>query len=242
MKKITPKPTDSIPEKLLNKVTNCSQEVSWTSPKEVKQKLIQLYHQKCAYCEQSVEYLEIEHFRPQKKYPWLTYSWDNLLPVCRACNGAKSMQFPIENEPVSCNETDLANIHFLTPQYNRIEGALLLHPEYDEEVEHGWIFNIVGEIAENQISNKKILTAIRTCKLNRQTLVEQRNRVVKELVEKLRDIIHRNHSDKEKAKRDIYSEIDFFIKKSQQDRTDFTIFRKYIIKIFLRELLLKELL
>ena len=38
-----------------------------------------IYNSKCAFCEQKVEELHIEHFRPKKIYYWLTYSWDNLL-------------------------------------------------------------------------------------------------------------------------------------------------------------------
>ncbi|MGJ7515033.1 HNH endonuclease [Pseudomonas baetica] len=65
---------------------------------EVKQKLHQLFHGKCAYCETFYSAngpVDVEHYRPKgavaedPKHPgywWLAMKWENLLPSCIDCN------------------------------------------------------------------------------------------------------------------------------------------------------------
>lgn len=65
---------------------------------EVKQKLHQLFHGKCAYCETFYSAsgpVDVEHFRPKgavaedpplSGYWWLAMKWENLLPSCIDCN------------------------------------------------------------------------------------------------------------------------------------------------------------
>jgi len=71
---------------------------------DVKQKLTEMFHDKCAYCESFYSVtglLEIEHFRPKAQvqqarsvpnsrtgYYWLAWDWNNLLPSCHNCNCA----------------------------------------------------------------------------------------------------------------------------------------------------------
>lgn len=94
---------------------------------EVREKFDELFHGKCAYCEQdysSTQPVDIEHWRPKGKadrknrpemkpgYYWLAATWENLLPSCIDCNRSrrqklpgggiqklgKQNQFPIRNE------------------------------------------------------------------------------------------------------------------------------------------------
>ncbi|ULO04734.1 hypothetical protein H1230_16325 [Paenibacillus sp. 19GGS1-52] len=69
---------------------------------DVRQKLTELFHRKCAYCESfyaGTGLLEIEHFRPKAEvkqardvpkqrtgYYWLAWEWKNLLPSCHNRN------------------------------------------------------------------------------------------------------------------------------------------------------------
>lgn len=65
---------------------------------EVKRRLEQLFHGKCAYCEtyySASAPVDIEHYRPKGAvsedpahpgYWWLAMRWDNLLPSCIDCN------------------------------------------------------------------------------------------------------------------------------------------------------------
>lgn len=60
---------------------------------DIKDALISASHHKCAFCEckpGESGNIEVEHFKPKSLYPQMAFSWDNLLPVCRKCNEAKS--------------------------------------------------------------------------------------------------------------------------------------------------------
>ncbi len=60
----------------------------------IKTSLLSSSNGKCAYCECSLEkesnYMEVEHFEDKKNYPDKVVLWENLLPSCKKCNGAKS--------------------------------------------------------------------------------------------------------------------------------------------------------
>ena len=85
---------DEIPEILLSK-----NEDAWKD-RSVLEGLKKIYHGKCAYCEQKTETLEVEHYRPKNKYPWLKNEWSNLLPVCIPCNNSKRDSFPIKEHHI----------------------------------------------------------------------------------------------------------------------------------------------
>lgn len=64
--------------------------------------LCRMQHRKCCYCE-SIEvstHNDVEHYRPLSLYPWLGWTWANLLFACRACNqsGGKFDHFPLADE------------------------------------------------------------------------------------------------------------------------------------------------
>ena len=65
---------------------------------QVKQRLEELFHGKCAYCETHYapsSPVDVEHYRPKNSpaeeldhpgYWWLAMDWENLLPSCADCN------------------------------------------------------------------------------------------------------------------------------------------------------------
>jgi len=71
----------------------------------IKAPLLYSSHGKCAYCECSLEtesnYMEVEHFEDKSNNPDQVVDWENLLPSCKKCNGAKGthdvMADPIVN-------------------------------------------------------------------------------------------------------------------------------------------------
>lgn len=91
-------------------------------PKEIKDKLLPHYrhqdiqkglfdssHQKCAFCETKPGEsgnIEVEHFAPKSIYPNLTFSWENLLPSCRKCNGSKGTHDTLIKPIINPYETD----------------------------------------------------------------------------------------------------------------------------------------
>lgn len=108
---------------------------------DVRVALMRFSFNKCCFCEQILtlatalavpdDSFSREHFRSKSKYWWLAYSWDNLLPVCTVCNGAKQDIFDINGTFRSYLPTDLANIHTLTEIYNDFEQPNYIHPEFD---------------------------------------------------------------------------------------------------------------
>lgn len=60
----------------------------------IKSTLLASSNSKCAYCECPLDkdsnYMEVEHFADKKNNPNLVVEWDNLLPACKRCNGAKA--------------------------------------------------------------------------------------------------------------------------------------------------------
>lgn len=69
----------------------------------LKQVLLDLSHGKCAYCEARLgtesKYVEVEHFEPKEQYEEKVLLWDNLLPSCKRCNGAKGAH-DVLSEPI----------------------------------------------------------------------------------------------------------------------------------------------
>jgi len=67
--------------------------VVWDKP-YIKKRLLEMSHQKCAYCEcllvpEKSQYMEVEHFWPKKPFYEKVVEWENLLPSCKACNSKK---------------------------------------------------------------------------------------------------------------------------------------------------------
>lgn len=60
----------------------------------IKEPLLDSSFKKCAYCEcdltSASNYMEVEHFEDKKHNPDKVVTWENLLPSCKKCNGAKS--------------------------------------------------------------------------------------------------------------------------------------------------------
>lgn len=87
---------------------------------QVKRKLAELFHNKCAYCEtfyNASAPVDIEHYRPKGSvseapghsgYWWLAMSWDNLLPSCIDCNRRRKQRL------VSISSS-LAKLYSATP-------------------------------------------------------------------------------------------------------------------------------
>ncbi|ELA4928479.1 HNH endonuclease [Vibrio vulnificus] len=69
-----------------------SKKAVWNNEK-IKSALLLSSHGKCAYCESPLttesNYMEVEHFEDKKHNPNKVVVWENLLPSCKKCNGAK---------------------------------------------------------------------------------------------------------------------------------------------------------
>lgn len=155
----------------------------WTDP-TVRSSLLKLFHQKCAYCEQKfaagMSGLNVDHYRPLwhasgneadggdaiDHYAWLAYEWNNLIPSCRECNGAKSNAFPTSNDRAMPLAT--------WSQCDRVEKPLLLNPCRDKPSAH-LCYSLSGEC--HALSERGAAT-IWTLGLNRPDLAERRRSAI----------------------------------------------------------------
>lgn len=107
------------------------------------------YYSKCCYCESQLTGQEVEHYRPksQKEYWWLVYSWDNLMPICSACNKTKGSKFPVSRQKISnpkATITELKHAQDLIEEYNKEEEPVFINPEHDTISEDAFVFTQKG--------------------------------------------------------------------------------------------------
>lgn len=220
----------------------------------VRKRLRKLYHEKCAYCESKIDlasFVErIDHYRPKNKiqdeplhegYYWLGYEWSNLMPICEKCNRQKSNQFPISPTGIRIfNPTLLPNsqLDMINCKPNSLpllnEQAYLLHPEIDTPEQH-IIFLPNGKAKALGIRGEK---TIEICKLNRTELIIQRNKVINNLISKIRKLIHDYISNRIEYKTLEYSIYQLFDKlvsaqkpQNKYSRLGYFLFHKFDIFI-----------
>jgi uncharacterized protein (TIGR02646 family) len=150
---------------------------------EVKETLLQLYHNKCAYCEQKLNKGHIAHYRPRNQYRFLTLEWSNLLPVCDVCSKNLGREFVITGEKF--DNFSIEKISENQANYPTLleEKALLIHPELYPENTNGSIKSISYHF--KYLENGYIIGltqegvhTIDKLQLNRADLVERRNEVI----------------------------------------------------------------
>lgn len=166
----------------------------WSPGGEVRMALMQLFHQKCAYCESPLESggnqrPNLEHFRPKANarnprdgqvdpdhYWWLFYEWENLYVCCQECNVNKRDQFPVLGARVSMGA------------WRRIiptkELAFLLDPCLDDPAQH-LSFSEDGRVKAILPGDGTYFTmrgeeTIQILGLNRDSLVRARRLVARE--------------------------------------------------------------
>lgn len=180
--------------------------------KSVVNKLLAIYHHKCAYCESYEPEPEVEHYRPKKRvtgevhhgYYWLCYEWSNLLPACHDCNKQRSKgnHFPVEGSrmisPVFNGAViDLAENLLTSRSLDTNEVPLLLNPEYPGFSPFFFFkINSNGEFEPLQgfgtLNYRKAETTIKTMRLNRdKLLLGVRKRAIRRFMMRLKIIVYK---------------------------------------------------
>lgn len=142
---------------------------------EVKTKLKDMFHKKCAFCESFISHIsygEIEHFKPKSVYPNLCFDWDNFLLSCSVCNGKanKGDKFPLAaNGGPFINPTIENPDDFFSFEYDRNLNKFIVIPK--------------GERA---------ITMLGIIKLNREDLVEHRSRELSKITNTIALIIQKD--------------------------------------------------
>lgn len=164
----------------------------WSPGGEVRMALMQLFHQKCAYCESPLgsgggQRPNLEHFRPKANarnadgkvdpdhYWWLFYEWENLYVCCQECNVNKRDQFPVRGARV---DMDAWRGNMLA-----VELAFLLDPCLDDPAKNlsftmdGRVTPVPGDTVFFTMRGEE---TIRVLGLNRESLVKARRLVARE--------------------------------------------------------------
>lgn len=182
--------------------------------KDVREKLKNLYHNKCAYCETFEPEPEVEHYRPKKRikeqkghkgYYWLAYERTNVLPACHDCNknGVKGNHFPIEGKRVEQplfsvdGEIDISANHLMS-DFLQKEKPLFLNPETPGFNPFSYFqFNSAGRFLPNQPNGsfeyRQAEMTIEIVQLNRDKLyANYRKMKIRKL---FNDILKQYHKD-----------------------------------------------
>ena len=199
--------------------------------KDVKKALEELYHNKCAFCETNVERWDVEHFRPKSLYPWLAFSWDNLLLACPTCNGNKSNHFETITKRAKFEPKDLKNIHNLSKKYDAIENNKFIHPELETDIEDKIKFDKDGKIFTK---DERLQYTIDTCKLAREKLNIERKKQVLDTYEKTVMSLFIVFEDDEKNFKKAIDAVNTTFKEQAETLTNnFRAFRRFAVKNFI---------
>jgi len=219
------------------------------SDQKTREALAAYYLGKCAYCENNEYEAQIEHYRPTGKsrkdgghegYPWLCYEWSNLLPSCHDCNrgGAKGTRFPIlgirvAHYPLTDEGSPNTDAFKVNHTLMLTEKPMLLHPEIDNP-RHFFKFDSEGKIFGTDTSARGNKTS-EICRLFRQNLCVARQRIVDDVLDRVRNhllLFESDHLDKQglsAALEQIFIEMK---EKAYDIKESFTLFRWYFFEHF----------
>jgi uncharacterized protein (TIGR02646 family) len=193
---------------------------------DIKNKLKEIYHGKCAFCEQKVEQLHVEHFRPKSFYYWLAYSWDNLLPACPRCNEHKGENFELNGARCSFedNEINLRNINNLSAGYDLSEQPKMVNPEIIDPSMY-ITFSKDGKI---DAADTHFKYTIRCCQLDRNYLNDERRKILDTFKNEIRAAFV-DSKNKEEQLHAIEVLVRQFIRRANDPSNEYVAFRKYAV-------------
>ncbi|MEK4196120.1 HNH endonuclease [Paenibacillus sp. FSL L8-0323] len=158
----------------------------------IKDALFDMSNGKCVFCEcklgEESKYMEVEHFHPKSLYPDEVIEWENLLPICKRCNGKKlnhdTKAHPIVNPTVNIpkDHIKLNNYRFIGIDELGKEtiAVLALNDQKRLLLPRVFIGNQISEILEDLTERTKELRCFR------EISTRQKNNIIGR-VEKLLD-------------------------------------------------------
>ena len=195
---------------------------------DIKIALNNIYHCKCAYCENKIEQYHVEHYRPKKTYYWLAFSWDNLLVACATCNIEKGQKFDLDGpqETFTNIEANIRNINTSSAGYNRNEQPRMVNPE---------VINPAGHIRfqRNGIiesDHPRFIYTIRECAIDRDSLNDLRRHLLEVFERDIRSALIDNQAT-EDQEAEIRTIVRKFIRDSNDIELPFLGFRRYSISV-----------
>ena len=193
---------------------------------DIRNELVKIYHNKCAFCEQKVEQYHIEHFRPKNIYYWLAYSWDNLILSCPYCNTYKGTHFEIKGKRAKCPSTKkLNNINTISREkYDLQEKPKFVNPEVSDPTPH-LIFKKDGNITSD---NADYAYTIQKCKINRKYLNDERRKILDEFKRNVESELYVSKTI-EDQKNSLGVLIRCFMNNAMNEDNEYLAFRNYAI-------------
>jgi uncharacterized protein (TIGR02646 family) len=197
-----------------------------------------IYKNKCAFCEQRVEQLHVEHYRPKKIYYWLAFSWDNLIMACPTCNQSKDVNFELEGDPVKFDNTEdnIRNINYSSRKYDSQERPKMVNPEITDPAEQIQ-FTRDGLIKSN---NVRFEYTIKKCNLDRKYLNDERRKILDVFSRGIRSALIENANPADQQS-EISTIIKKFIRDSQDVELQFLAFRRFTISSAWLNEIIKEM-
>lgn len=165
--------------------------------RDVKESLSELFANKCAYCESSLDIQDMhtEHYRPkrevdaldeptQRGYWWLGACWDNLLPACAHCNRSPGVDHTTgwSHGSGKGNRFPLlpGTPRAMLPGEEMMESAVLINPTEDEPSDYftfqqfsGLSFATINHLPTVN-AQLRAMGTMEICGLNHDGLVRQR--------------------------------------------------------------------
>jgi uncharacterized protein (TIGR02646 family) len=193
---------------------------------DTKASLEKIYRKKCAYCDQRVEQLQVEHYRPKSKYYWLAFSWDNLLLACPTCNQFKLSNFDIKGSLITFDDTksNINSIHISSAGYDKIEQPKMVNPEVTDPA--GFIRFTKNGVIESD--DDRFSYTIEICRIDREYLNDERRKLIDKFEKKIRDILVEK-IDPNQQLEGIKGIVKDFREDTQELDEPFLAFRRYAI-------------
>jgi uncharacterized protein (TIGR02646 family) len=193
---------------------------------DIKNGLINIYKNKCAFCEQRVEQYHIEHYRPKKIYYWLAFSWDNLILACATCNQNKGTNFELSGIKAEFqnNEDNIKSINNLSASYDLIEQPKMVNPEITDPLDlikftqNGMIYS----------DDDRFTYTIKTCQIDRSDLNDERRKLLDIYKRDVQSALIEN-DDLDKQEHAIVTITKKFLRDSKDLELQFLAFRRFAI-------------
>lgn len=194
---------------------------------DIRTALKDIYHNKCAYCEQKIEQYQVEHFRPKKVYYWLAFSWDNLLMGCATCNQHKGINFAIDGDKFEFvnSEENINAINTSSSDCDSTELPRFVNPEVTNP--YGYIhFTKSGSIYSH---DPRFTYTISTCKIDRDYLNDERRKLLDVFRRDIKSALIDNESVDDQ-RNEIATVTKKFIRDAKDIELQYLAFRKYSIE------------
>lgn len=107
----------------------------------IRRALSKMSDGECAWCGVRLDQWQVDHYLPQKRFPYVAYCWDNLLPACPRCNRRKSGYVPPGLAARNVVDPALAERHPAATPFSKTQilpflEERLVDPSFDDPAAH----------------------------------------------------------------------------------------------------------